>query len=96
VNCLDDSNDNKKDDMTTKYKIIVQEDMHKVAARPCLLPYYDMIRWALDHVNIPTSTIINEQKVIVGTFRPENLQEKYKLPPTSYFTYNEEFLEGFK
>jgi hypothetical protein len=96
VNCSDDSSDNEKDDMTTKYKIVVQAEMHKVAARPRLLPYYDMIRWALDHVDIPTRTIISEQKVIVGTFRPENLQTMYKLPPTSDFTYNAEFLEGFK
>jgi hypothetical protein len=96
VNCSDDSSDNEKDDMTTKYKIVVQAEMHKVAAKPRLLPYYDMIRWALDHVDIPSRTIINEQKVIVGTFRPENLQTMYKLPPTSDFTYNAEFLEGFK
>jgi hypothetical protein len=96
VNCSDDSSDNEKDDMTTKYKIVVQAEMHKVAARPHLLPYYDMIRWALDHVDIPTRTIISKKKVTVGTFRPENLQTMYKLPPTSDFTYNAEFLEGFK
>jgi hypothetical protein len=96
VNCSDDLSDNEKDDMTTKYKIIVHVEMHKVATRPPLLPYYDMIRWALDHVDIHTRTIISEQKVIVGTFRPENLQTMYKLPPTSDFTYNVEFLEGFK
>jgi hypothetical protein len=96
VNCLDDSSDNEKYDMTTKYKIVIQVEMHKVAARPRLLPYYDMIRWALDHVDIPTRTIISEQNVTIGTFRPENLQTMYKLPPTSDFTYNAEFLEGFK
>jgi hypothetical protein len=70
--------------------------MHKVAARPCLLPYYDMIRWALDHADIQTRTIISERKVTVGTFRPENLQVMYKFPPTSNFTYNANFLEEFK
>jgi hypothetical protein len=44
--------------------------MHKIAARSQLLPYCDMIRWALDHVDIPTRTIISEQKVMIGTFRP--------------------------
>ena len=43
VNCSDDSSDNEKDYMTTKYKIVVQAKMHKVVARPRLLPYYDMI-----------------------------------------------------
>jgi hypothetical protein len=70
--------------------------MHKVEARPRLLPYYDMIRWALDHVDIPTRTIISEQKVTIGTFRPEHLHAMYKFPSTSNFTYNAEFLENFK
>jgi hypothetical protein len=96
VDCSDDSSDNEKDDLATKYKIVVQAEMHKVAARPRLLPYYDMIRWALDHVDIPTRTIVNEQKVTIGTFRLEQLQAMYKLPPTSNFTYNVEFLEDFK
>jgi hypothetical protein len=92
----DDSSDNEKYDLTTKYKIIIQSGMHKVAAKPRLLPYYDMVRWALYHVDIPTRTIINEQKVTIGTFRPEQLQAMYKLPTVSYLTYNVEFLENFK
>jgi hypothetical protein len=96
VNYSDDSSDNETNEMTTKYKIVVQAEMHKVAARPHLLPYYDMIRWALDNAGIPTITIISEQGVTIGTFRPEKLQVMYKLPPTSDFSYNAEFLDGFK
>jgi hypothetical protein len=70
--------------------------MHKIVARPWLLPYYDMIRWVLDHVDILTRTIIREQKVTIGTFRPEHLQAMYQLSPTPNFVYNVEFLEGFK
>jgi hypothetical protein len=73
VDYSDDSNDNEKDDITTKYNIVVQSGMHKVVARPRLLPYYDMVWWALYHVYIPTRTIINEQKVTIKTFRPEQL-----------------------
>jgi hypothetical protein len=43
VNCSDDSSDNERDDLATKYKIFVQVEMHKVVARTRLLPYYDMI-----------------------------------------------------
>jgi hypothetical protein len=96
VDVSDDSSENEKDDLITKYKIVVQAQMHKVAARPRLLPYYDMVRWALDHVDIPTRTIINEQRVTIGTFRPEQLQAMYKLPAVSDFVYNVEFLENFK
>ena len=82
--------------MATKYKIVIQVEMHKVAARPRILPYYDMIRWALDHVDIPTRTIISEQRVTVGTFRPESLHAMYKLSSTSNFTYNVKFLVDFR
>jgi hypothetical protein len=96
VDYSNDSDDNERDDMTTKYKIVIQSGMHRVAARPRLLPYYDMIRWALDHVDIPTRTIMDEQRVTVGTFRPEHLQTMYKLPATSDYSYGSEFLEEFK
>jgi hypothetical protein len=43
VNCSKDSNDNEKDDLATKYKIVVQAEMHKIVASPRLLPYYNMI-----------------------------------------------------
>jgi hypothetical protein len=56
-----DSDDNEKDDLNTKYKIVVQSRMYKVATRPQLLPYYDMIRWALDHIDVPTRTIMNDE-----------------------------------
>ena len=96
VDYSDDSDDNKRDDITTKYKIVVQYGMHRIAARPWFLPYYDMVRWALDHVDIPTRTIMNEQKVTIRTFRPEHLQSMYKLPTISDHEYGAEFLEEFK
>jgi hypothetical protein len=91
-----DSDDNEKDDLNIKYKIVVQSGMHRVAARPRFLPYYDMIRWELDHIDLPTKTIMNEQRVMVGTFRPEHIQTMYKLPTMSEYTYGVEFLEEFK
>jgi hypothetical protein len=96
VDVSNDSSENKKDDLITKYKIVIQAQIHKVAASPCLLPYYDMIQWALDHVDLPTRTIINEQKITIGTFRPEKLQAMYKLPAVSDFVYNAKFQENFK
>jgi hypothetical protein len=34
INCPDDSNDNEKDDLSNKYKIVAQSEIHKIAARP--------------------------------------------------------------
>ena len=47
-------------------------------------------------MDILTRTIISEQRVAVGTFRPKHLQAMYKLSPTLNLTHNVEFLEGFK
>jgi hypothetical protein len=99
VNCSDSDDDNLdvvKDDMNTKYKTIVQSGMHLVATRPRLLPYYDMIRWALDHVDLPTRTIVNDRQAMIGTFRPEHIQSMYKLPANFEYTYGQEFLAEFK
>jgi hypothetical protein len=70
--------------------------MHRIAVRPQHFPYYDMIRWALDHVDIPTRAIFNEQKVEIGKFITEHLHAMYKLSHTPKLTHNAEFLEGFK
>jgi hypothetical protein len=99
INCSDSDDDNLdivKDDMNTKYKAIVQSGMHLVATRPRLLPYYDMIRWALDHVDLSSRTILSDRQAMVGTFRPEHIQSMYKLPATSEYTYGKEFLAEFK
>jgi hypothetical protein len=96
VDVSDDSNENEKDDLITKYKIVFQAQMHKVVARPRLLPYYDMVWWALDHIDIPTRTIVNEQRVTIGTFKPKQLQVMYKLPTMSDLVHNVEFQENFK
>jgi hypothetical protein len=95
VNCPDDSSNNEKDNLSTKYKIIAQAELHKIATRPRLLPYTDMIGWAPDHVDIPTRMIFNSQKVVVGSFRPEHIQVMYKLSATSNFVYNASFLVNF-
>jgi hypothetical protein len=95
VNCPDDSSDNEKEDLSTKYKIVAQSELHKVATRPRLVAYNDMVGWALDHVDISTITIFNTQKVAIGSFRPEHLQVMYKLSLVSNFVYNANFLVEF-
>jgi hypothetical protein len=95
VNCPDNSSDNEKEDLATKYKIVSQSELHKIATRPRLFPYNDMIGWALENVDIPTRTIFNSQKVAVGSFRPEHLQVMYKLSPAPNFIYDASFLLDF-
>jgi hypothetical protein len=75
---------------------IVESKLHKVSTHPRLVAYTDMIGWALDKVNIPTSSIQNEKGAIVGSFRPEHIQVKYKLSSNHKHTFNAEFLAEFQ
>jgi hypothetical protein len=53
---------------------IVESELHKNATCPQLIAYNNMINWALEKVDIPTRSILNDQAVIVGSFRPEHIQ----------------------
>jgi hypothetical protein len=54
-----------------------------------------MIGWALENIDISTMTILNAQKVAVGSFGLEHLQVMYKLSSTPNFIYNAIFLVDF-
>jgi hypothetical protein len=75
---------------------VANSELHKVAARPKLFPYTDMIRWALDHVNIPTRTIYNHQNTIFGSFQLEDIQVMYKLSSNPRYVYNAPFVMKFE
>jgi hypothetical protein len=75
---------------------IAESELHKVVARPRLVSYTDMIAWALDKVDVPTRSILNEQGAVIGSFRPEHIQVMYKLSPNYRHTFNSEFLAEFQ
>jgi hypothetical protein len=62
---------------------------------PRLLPYNDMISWALENIDILTMTIFNLKKVAVGSFWPKHLEAMYKFYTTPNFIYNASFLVDF-
>jgi hypothetical protein len=64
----DDSSGGEDESIASKLRQVAKSELHKVAARPKLMPYTDMISWALEHVDIPTRTIYSHQKTIVGSF----------------------------
>ena len=55
-----------------------------------------MISWALENIDIPTRRILNDQAVIIGSFRPEHIQVMYKLSPNPKYIYNAEFIAEFQ
>jgi hypothetical protein len=64
----DDSNEGEDVLNENKLNDITKSELHKVAVRPNLFPYSDMIGWALEHVDLPTRTIYNHQRTIVISF----------------------------
>jgi hypothetical protein len=96
INCPEDSAEEEDDTYTTKLRHIAQSELHKIVARPRLMPYNDMISWALEHVDVQTRSIINHQKVVVGSFRLEHMQVMYKLSPNPRYTFNVAFILEFE
>jgi len=78
-----------------KLKYISQSEFHKIATRPRLMLYNDIIGWALENVDVLTMTIHNSHKVVVGSFCLEHIQVMYKLSPTFKQNYNAAFLKEF-
>jgi len=87
-NSLNDSKNHLQD--------IAESELHKIATCSWLMAYNDMISWALDKVDIPTGSILNDQGAIIGSFRPEHIQVMYKLSPNPNFIYNVEFIVEFQ
>jgi uncharacterized protein YllA (UPF0747 family) len=52
INCLEESGYEVTETQATKLKYIAQSELHKIAARPRLMPYNDMIGWALENINV--------------------------------------------
>jgi hypothetical protein len=96
INCPDDSGDETTDKLGTKLRVIAESELHKIATRPKLMPYNDMISWALENTDVQTRSIINHQKVVVGSFRPEHIQVMYKLSPDPKYIYNVAFVAEFQ
>jgi hypothetical protein len=58
------------------------------------MPYSDMVRWSIFHVDLNTFTISNESKHVIGYFRPKDLEAMYKLP-TPEINLDSQFLDSF-
>jgi hypothetical protein len=81
-------------DETRKYKIRyrAQSKLQNIVAQLRLIPYNDMISWALENVDVQTKIIFNYQKVVVGHFWPEHLQVMYKISLDPKYNYKTAFM----
>jgi hypothetical protein len=83
-------------DSENKLWDIAESELHKIAARPLLIPYNDMIYWALERAYTKTRSILDNRGVVVGSFRPKHIQVMYMLSPNPKYIYNVEFVAKFK
>jgi hypothetical protein len=60
------------------------------------MSYNDMINWALENIDVQTRSIINHQKVFVGSFLLEHLQVKYKISLDPKYNYNATIMLEFE
>jgi hypothetical protein len=96
INYPNDSCDEVTKIHETKVRDMAQSGKHKIDAGPRLMPYNDMIGWALENVDIQTKRIYNSQKVVVGSFQLEHIQVMYKLSPKFKYKYNATFIMEFE
>ena len=54
--------------------------LHRIAARPRILPYTDMVRWVLDSADISDRQFKTPSEELIGSFTIEDLRLMYKLP----------------
>jgi hypothetical protein len=87
---------NSHTDSENHFRDIAESELHKIAAQSRLVAYNDMISWALEKVDIPMRSILNDQGVIVSSFRPEHIQVMYKISPNTKYTFNAKFLAEFQ
>jgi hypothetical protein len=52
INFPEDSGDEVTETHATKIKDIAQSELHKITARPRVMPYNDMIVWAMENIDI--------------------------------------------
>ena len=92
INGQDDFGDETND----KFRLIAESKLEKIATWPRLMPYNDMISWCLENTDVQTRSIINHQKVVVGSFRLKHLQVMYKSSPDPKYIYSISFVMEFQ
>ena len=57
--------------------------VHKVAARTKVLPYTDMVKWEINHLNIKDRNFKDSRRKNIGYFRADDLKAMYNLPDST-------------
>ena len=68
--------------------------LHRIVARPRILPYTDMVKWVLDSTNIKNRQFKTQGQDLIGSFTPQDLRLMYHFSEPQA-TYNKQFMEKF-
>ena len=55
-------------------KDLADSFLHRIAAREQVLPYTDVVRWAIEEVPLTNRTFISKDGRIFGSFKPDYLR----------------------
>jgi len=83
----------RKSDATLKD--LADSYLHRIAAREQILPYTDVVRWAIEAIPITDRTFCTVDGRIFGSFQPNDFRQMYHLPEPEK-KYNKAFLEKFR
>ena len=54
--------------------------LHRIVARPKILPYTYMVKWVLDNADIIDRQFKSQSQELIGSFTPYDLRLMYHLP----------------
>lgn len=75
-------------------KDLADSYLHRIAAREKILPYTNVVRWAVEKIRVMNRTLCTVDGRVFGSFQPDDLRKMYHLPKPQK-KYNKAFLEKF-
>ena len=82
-------------DNQLSYQRMRDSGLHSIAARPAILPYNDMVKWIVEHVNPKYCSFNDSGGSQLANFHPEVFTKAYALKPVRQ-PLNEEFAKSSK
>ena len=76
-------------------KDLTDSFLHRIAAWEQILPYTDVVRWAIEEIPITHRSFCTRDGRIFGSFQANDLRQMYHLPMPEK-KYNKAFLEKFR
>ena len=75
-------------------KDLANSFLHRIAAREKILPYTDVVKWAIEEIPITDRTFCTKDGRIFGSFKDDDLRQMYHFHEPEK-KYNKAFLEKF-